>query len=90
MTEFHPAGAATGPDPATATAIVRGILADVLEDPDLTADDDFFQFGGDSLIATRAVALIEAAFGLRIPLVAFFEAPTAAELADLIRARLDG
>lgn len=88
MTEFHPAGTATGPDPATET--VRGILADVLEDPDLTADDDFFQFGGDSLIATRAVALIEAAFGLRIPLVAFFEAPTAGELADLIRAQLDG
>jgi surfactin family lipopeptide synthetase A len=43
--------------------------------------DDFLALGGDSLIATQAVAGIWERFGLEIPFEAFFERATVAELA---------
>jgi acyl carrier protein len=48
---------------------------------DAGPDDDFFELGGDSLVATRLVARLRDEFGIAVPLLAIFENPTAAELA---------
>ncbi|PPJ04991.1 non-ribosomal peptide synthetase [Nocardia cyriacigeorgica] len=45
------------------------------------ADDDFFELGGNSLIATRVAARLGEAVGARVPARLIFEAPTVAGLA---------
>ncbi|MGR6921079.1 amino acid adenylation domain-containing protein [[Actinomadura] parvosata] len=45
------------------------------------ADTDFFEAGGDSLLAMRLTAAIEAKLGLSTSIAALFEAPTPAALA---------
>ncbi|WP_454195261.1 amino acid adenylation domain-containing protein [Nocardia sp. Marseille-Q1738] len=46
------------------------------------ADDDFFELGGNSLIATRVIARLGAALDIRIPVRLLFEASTVAALAE--------
>jgi acyl transferase domain-containing protein len=51
---------------------------------DLTIHDNFFDIGGDSLMATRLFTQIGKVFGRKLPLDTIFEAPTIAELAEVI------
>ena len=44
--------------------------------------DDFFDFGGHSLMAMKLVSQIEERFGMNMPLAEFLEAPTIAGLAE--------
>ncbi|WP_373862820.1 non-ribosomal peptide synthetase [Nocardia amamiensis] len=46
------------------------------------SDDDFFELGGNSLIATRVIARLGAALDIRIPVRLLFEASTVAALAE--------
>ena len=60
------------------------IFADLLGQDRVGADDGFFELGGNSLLATRVVARINAEHGIAIDMRNFFDAPTAAELAVFI------
>jgi amino acid adenylation domain-containing protein len=48
--------------------------------------DNFFQLGGHSLLATQILSRVREDFGVDFPLQHLFAFPTAAELADAIRA----
>lgn len=58
----------------------------VLGNPEVSPDDDFFELGGDSMQAIDAVSIIETAVGVEIPAAWFFTYPTASELATAIAA----
>ena len=51
--------------------------------------DDFFESGGDSITATRGLALLNADFDVELPLSAFYETRTPAGLAALITTARD-
>ncbi|WP_036528987.1 non-ribosomal peptide synthetase, partial [Nocardia sp. CNY236] len=63
--------------------VVAGIFADVLDQDRVGIDDNFFDLGGNSLVATQAVARIGAAFGTRIGVRALFETPTVVGIAHV-------
>ncbi len=64
---------------------VAEIWLEVLPVETLDADDDFFDLGGNSLMAAHIVYAIERDLGIRLALSRFIEAPTVALLADAIR-----
>jgi len=47
-------------------------------------DEDFFDLGGDSLVALKLIAKLEKAMGQRISLASLFHAPTVRELAAFL------
>jgi amino acid adenylation domain-containing protein len=78
-----PAGA---PAATSLVDVVSAIYREVLGDASLGADDDFFDSGGDSLLAVRAAARLEEVAGLDVRVASLFVHPTAAELAASLTA----
>ena len=70
-------------------AVVIQTWSDILGRP-VAAADDFFASGGHSLDAAHASTRLSAALGVEIPVLAVFEHPTPAALADWARARTAG
>ncbi|MEU7144554.1 amino acid adenylation domain-containing protein [Nocardia sp. NPDC046473] len=60
--------------------VLAGIFAEVLGTDDIGVEDSFFDLGGNSLIAARAVARINAALGTGLTIRDLFEAATIAAL----------
>ncbi|MER5296625.1 amino acid adenylation domain-containing protein, partial [Streptomyces pharetrae] len=84
--------AAAGSRPGTPQqALVCGLFEEVLRLPRDTVGTDvnFFDLGGDSLLATRLLARLRHETGAEIPITALFETPTPAALARRIAVRAD-
>ena len=60
---------------------MAAVFAEVLGVERVGLDDDFFDLGGNSLIATQVVARLGAALDTRVPVRVLFEASTVGELA---------
>ena len=74
-------------------ALEQGLLEiwrEVLQLPDLTMDDDFFDCGGDSIRAAFLVAAVARRFHFAVPLASLLRAPTVARLASLLRDNDEG
>ena len=56
----------------------------VLQHVPVAADDDFFDLGGDSIMAVALTLELEEATGLRLPITALFDASTPAALSELL------
>ena len=67
-------------------AVVASVWEAVLGLPHVGVHDDFFALGGHSLAAAQIAARLNDAFGIELPVVAVFEAPTVAELARAVTA----
>ncbi|WP_037637200.1 acyl carrier protein, partial [Streptomyces noursei] len=65
---------------------LRVVYAEVLERPTHEIDDDvdFFELGGNSLLATRLVNRVRARFGVSVAMRDFFGAPSVAEFAEVV------
>ncbi|MBF6247748.1 AMP-binding protein, partial [Nocardia elegans] len=67
--------------------LVAAVLAEALGVPRVGADDDFFDLGGNSLIAARAVGRINTDLGAALTIRDLFEAPTVSALAERVGRR---
>ncbi|HSU84281.1 MAG TPA: condensation domain-containing protein, partial [Thermoanaerobaculia bacterium] len=74
------------PRDATERRLVE-ILGELLRVEAVGLHDDFFDLGGDSLLATHLVARLNQELGAELTLRSIFESPTAAELAVALAAR---
>lgn len=64
--------------------VLVDVWASVLNLPEVSIDDNFFDIGGHSLLATQLVARVQQIFTLDIPLRRLFEAPTVARFASVL------
>ena len=63
---------------------IAGIWRELLGIDRIGAHDSFFELNGNSLLATRIIARVRAAFRVNVPLRAIFESPTIAALAKAV------
>ncbi|SPE63311.1 putative Phenylalanine racemase (ATP-hydrolyzing) [Verrucomicrobia bacterium] len=60
---------------------LAAIWREVLQMPEVGVEDSFFDVGGHSLLAIQVISRIREVFGVELPLVGLFDAPTIAALA---------
>ncbi|WP_428834921.1 phosphopantetheine-binding protein [Staphylococcus aureus] len=65
-------------------SIITSLMSDVLNINTLSINDNFFDLGGDSIIATRLNNRIEEMLGINIPLSTLFNNPTVKKLCIFI------
>jgi len=62
-------------------ATIANVWSEVLRVEPVGADSDFFDLGGNSLVAVQLITQLRRATGIRLPMRALFEASTVGELA---------
>ena len=82
------AGGYLAPQTAIEQVLVK-IWAEVLGIKRAGIRDNFFELGGHSLLATQLVSRVRDAFGIELPLRSVFEAPTIAELSEVVESLKD-
>ncbi|CAJ61204.1 non-ribosomal peptide synthetase (Fragment) [Frankia alni ACN14a] len=65
-------------------AQVSALWSEYLDGREVTADDDFFALGGNSLIGIRILDRVTVDFGVELSVRAFYMAQTPARVAALI------
>ncbi|WP_433330232.1 SDR family NAD(P)-dependent oxidoreductase [Spirillospora sp. CA-294931] len=65
-------------------ATIARLFAEVLGGEGIGIEDDFFELGGNSLVAVQLLALVRKQLGARLPMRSLFEEPTAAGIAVLV------
>ncbi|WP_280231553.1 non-ribosomal peptide synthetase [Nocardia cyriacigeorgica] len=88
--DFSTAAAEYREPSSDAERAVAAVFADLLGHDRVGAADGFFALGGNSLIATRALARIGAALDITVDVRDFFDSPTPAGLAALARGDAEG
>jgi aryl carrier-like protein len=81
----------SGPRKEPATPIEEKLLSmvkELLDNPDISVEDNFFLAGGHSLLGMQLVIRLRNAFGLDLTLRQLFEGPTVERLAVLIENKL--
>lgn len=63
---------------------VAVLLQDFLEIDDMAIDDNFFDMGGNSMLALKVLAAVEERCGVKVPLIDMIQAPTPTGMARLI------
>ncbi|GGV05930.1 SDR family NAD(P)-dependent oxidoreductase [Streptomyces spectabilis] len=66
---------------------IAGLWSDALNQPEIGRDDSFFDLGGNSIRATRLLALVDETFAVRVPTQELYERPTVEAMAEFVRRR---
>lgn len=77
-------GRTAGNDDPVAASIAH-FMGELLERESVGHRDDFFELGGDSVLATRLASMLGEWFFTEVPVGAIFQSPSAAELAERLR-----
>ena len=64
------------------------MVRQLLENDEVTADEDFFLAGGHSLLAMQLLTRLQKAFGVKLSLQQLFESPTVSKLAAIVEQEL--
>jgi len=83
-----PVGPATQGVPVSREEAVARVFAQVLGLPPERVQQDFFQLGGDSLLALRVIEQLRDEHSLDLPIGAFYADPTPSGVARSVRPRL--
>jgi amino acid adenylation domain-containing protein len=67
---------------------LAAIWAEVLKLPRVGVEDNFFEIGGQSLLATQVVSRVRDAFAVELPVRSLFQQPDLAGLAQAVEAEL--
>jgi amino acid adenylation domain-containing protein len=81
---FESGGAGYAAPRTSTEEAVAAVWAEVLGAERVGIHDHFFDLGGHSLRAAQIVARLRSAFRVELPMGALFEAPTVAELAEMV------
>ncbi|MFI9589338.1 amino acid adenylation domain-containing protein [Nonomuraea sp. NPDC052265] len=81
-------GLDTGDEEPPYETDILGHVRELLDQPDIGADDDVMRAGGSSLSVSRLLWHVQSTYGVEVSMRAFFDRPTAADLARVVAERL--